>query len=563
MITDIYKKYKAEHYQETSNLTPLSFILRKAEIGENLTDLEWGWLEQQQLIETKGIIKSQEDYRDSLLEELRTEFFQLMRTPFLFNSIKKIPWIAYETALVLYKVNVHERLTNKELQLVDIRYHRFLDFNDRKRNHGITEDIPFDSSAGNILLKLEKKTLLCADDIGGLVSNNANSFLKPLKAQFSQLQNKYKANIQDNSDIDPLLLFYFLQKIEENSLLNQDEVLYLKENGYLETLGIIEEIKFSALKVKYRATQIQENSITHHLYKVLKRLDSGMPLTESDINYLKKRKLYETVKFIYKKEADCLIQKIEQGHGLRPDDVIWCEEHGFEEIILKWLKNEYEVKSYEDKPGTLYTILRKLEKGNRLTDVNVVWLEGENLLRRTNKVYIAHHTLEALYYENEFQRTKGYWNLVNASAHWRKSEKSKQALSLTDNLNFKKIKPAKLRDALLTTRGGAFRDIDDIVEAEKCALEAINHYPDSHNPYTLMGALYYDKRNYVEGDRWFDEAIKRGAKPLDQDLEIKRILRKKLDQKLIDHLLKKDPRRFSWVKDFARRSINRKQQKRA
>jgi hypothetical protein len=350
-----------------------------------------------------------------------------------------------------------------------------------------------------------------------------------------------------------------LQKLEEKKLPDEAEAQYLKEKGFIETLEIVQKIEFSALKEKYRATQIQEDDITHHLYKVLKKLETGLSLSEPDINYLKKRKLHETVKFAYKKEADSLIHKIEQGQGLRPDDVDWCEEHEFVEIVFLWLKQDFEVKHHQNTPESpLYPILKKLEAGSRLNDQELVWLEGEKLLQTSSKIFVTHHALEAQFYENEFQRTKNHWNLASASAQWRKAEKPEWALKQTNDLDFKQIKPAKLRAALLTTRGGALRDINHLDEAEKCALEAIKHFPDSHNPYTLMGALCYQTGRYDEGDRWFEEASKRGAEPRDQDAEIKRILRKKPDQALIDHLLQKDPHRFAWVKDFATKVSNRK-----
>jgi len=474
-------------------------------------------------------------------------------------SINTIPSVDSEIPLILYKVNTQERLVSSELHLVGSRYHKSLDFKDKISKLGITEDIPFNNISENILLKLENKTPLSAADIQWLGVSNVYSFLEISKQQFSSLQKKYKAFISDGVNVDLLSLFRMLQKLDENSLLSQEEALYLKEHDFTDTVDIIQQREFASLKERYKATKIQDNSPTHHLFKVLKKLDSGTSLTESDINYLKKRKLIDTVKFIYKKEADSLIQKINQGHGLRPDDITWCEDNNFEEIILKWLKKEYELKHNNDKPdSSLYLILRKLEAGNRLSDDEVVWLESEQLLWRPSKVFITHHTLEALYFENEFQRLKDHWKLASGSAHWRKAEEPKKALSLTDNLDFKKIKPAKLRAALFTTRGGAFRDIEYLVEAEKCALQAIKHFPDSHNPYTLMGALCYDNGDYGEGDRWFEEAIKRGAKPHDQDSEIKRILRKKPNPELIAHLLKKDPNRFSWVKDFSRGSANRK-----
>lgn len=563
MKTDLYEKYKAGHYKEMPALNPLSFILRKAELGKNLTSSEWQWLDQHQLTETQAIIKDQEDYRDSLLKEIRRELLELKKNRFVYFSVTTIPAVDSETALILYKVNAQERVTDSEFRFVRSDYHRFLDFNQRKQKYGIREDIPFDHDAEKILLKLEHQTPLCAADIEWLRNHNAHSFLETLENQFSRLQNKYKAIVQDALNADDLFaLCHILQKFEENKLPGQAETQYLKEIGLTETLEMIQQIEFSKLKAKYQATQIQENDIAHHLYKVLKKLESGLSLPEPDINYLKKRKLHETVKFAYKKEADSLIHKIEKDQGLRPDDVAWCEEHNFREIVLKWLKSDFGIEDRHRSPESpLYAILKKLAANNRLADDEVVWLEGEKLFNPVSQIYITYHALEARFCENEFQRTKSHWHLVNASAHWRKAGEPKSALRLTDNLNFEHIKSAKLRAALLTTRGGALRDINEPGEAEYCALEAIKHYPDSHNPYTLMGALCYDNGCYGEGDRWFEEAVKRGAQPHDQDAEIKRILRKKNEQErkeLIDHLLKKDPRRFAWAQKFAIKSANRK-----
>ena len=73
---------------------------------------------------------------------------------------------------------------------------------------------------------------------------------------------------------------------------------------------------------------------------------------------------------------------------------------------------------------------------------------------------------------------------TNLKKHWH----------LTEQIDFNKIKEAELKQALLTTRGGALRDLDDLVDAEKCALQAIEYWSKSHNPYTLLGAICYDTR---------------------------------------------------------------------
>ncbi len=46
----------------------------------------------------------------------------------------------------------------------------------------------------------------------------------------------------------------------------------------------IEEKRFSELKVKYKASKYEDSSPDSHLYKVLKKIDAGSQLGESDIN---------------------------------------------------------------------------------------------------------------------------------------------------------------------------------------------------------------------------------------------------------------------------------------
>ncbi|MGZ8160494.1 MAG: hypothetical protein ACXWT1_03700 [Methylobacter sp.] len=560
-MTNLYEKYNALQYQDLLAPNPLNFILTKAELGRNLTLPEWQWLEQHHLPDTIGMIKSQEDYRNSLHKKVRDELVQLKRNRYVYLLVTEIPNIDSEIALVLYKINAQERLSNTETRFARSDYHEFLDFIDSKQRNGILEDIPFDEKAKSILSKVERKTPLSASDIEWIFEYNVISFLRSLKNQLSFLQNKYKAVAQDTSIVNDLPLCLILQKLEEKKHLSESELKFLRENGFNDTVTIAQQIEFSVLKQKYQVTQVQEDNVNHHLYKVLKKLEAGIPLPEPDVNYLKKRKLSGTLKFVYKKQIESLMQKINLGHGLRPDDIAWCCQNNCEEIVFLWLKKEYEVENRTDTPESiLYTILTKLEASQRLTDEEVVWLQTEKLLKTrlkdrdhyvSTRIFIAHHTLEAKFYESEFQRTKNHWNLASASAQWRKAERPVHALDLTDNLNLKQIKPAKLKAALLTTRGGALRDIDRLDEAEKCALDAIQHFPDSHNPYTLMGALCYDSGRYEEGDKWFDEAVKRGAKFDEQDAEIKRILRKIKGQErkeLIEHLLKKDAHRFVWVK---------------
>ncbi|MGG6295138.1 hypothetical protein ACQ4M4_12160 [Leptolyngbya sp. AN02str] len=95
-------------------------------------------------------------------------------------------------------------------------------------------------------------------------------------------------------------------------------------------------------------------------------------------------------------------------------------------------------------------------------------------------------------------------------------------------MNWNKVHESDLKGALLVTRGAAFRDLGRLDEAEKCAVQAMECQPESHQPYTLMGAIYYDRCEYAKGDHWFDMAAERGAN--DTDDEIERIVRMTKDR---------------------------------
>jgi len=231
---------------------------------------------------------------------------------------------------------------------------------------------------------------------------------------------------------------------------------------------------------------------------------------------------------------------------------------------LKRLKLKYEVhKAAFDRikknSSTLIPVLQKLERGKRLLSEEVVWLQENHLLK--GRIAEAYHTNEAEHYEQIYERTDNIWNIVNASSHWRGAGRSKDAVRLTDCVNLPDIRKSKLKAALLTTRGGALRDIRESEQAEICALKAIFFQSEDYRPYNLMGAVHYDLRFFGEGDMWFEEAEKRGAPKHEADAELRRIVRRsngKDRQQLIKHLLQKDPVRYSWAREELKNENKRK-----
>ena len=99
------------------------------------------------------------------------------------------------------------------------------------------------------------------------------------------------------------------------------------------------------------------------------------------------------------------------------------------------------------------------------------------------------------------------------------------------------IKELKLNAALLTTRGGALRDIGELDKAEDCARQAIKLYQKSYHPYTLLGAICFQTGRYSEGQLWFEEARKFGAPENSEIDEILGVLKKLKDKKEKEKLL--------------------------
>jgi len=98
--------------------------------------------------------------------------------------------------------------------------------------------------------------------------------------------------------------------------------------------------------------------------------------------------------------------------------------------------------------------------------------------------------------------------------------------------------------------------------AEKCARQAIEFQPSSHHPYTLMGAICFDRYDRYEGEKWFEKAIQRGASRESIDVEIKKSVARMKDKdkrdKMIRDLLKQDSRRYSWANKYLSKNTHKK-----
>ena len=633
-------KYQATKYEDSSPSSLLYLILRRADLEFEISKFERKWLREHELLETIEAIEQQPQRKAEERRKLEANFSQLK------SKFKVTRGLSISSPLypILWKLDSENQLTDVEVKYLQEQgltqtvaiAEDMARLAALKAKYQATEypDCSLDSPLYQILKQLDAGEILSDVEANWLFNNQLVDTLEIFwqqkavrEAEFAQLKDKYKASEYPETSVSNPL-YQILKKLKWDIQLSESELNWLEENQLSETLSMVLEIEqtrhFAELKVKYKATTYEDSSLSSHLYKVLKKIDLDNQLGEQDINFLKKRKLTETITLALDKYAASLKSKIQSGEPLSEADFDWVKQNGRDDVItfaieiyvvslkskiklgeqlseadIDWLKqngredvislaqekefaalkSKYDVSNYKDRAPSspLYAILQKLDKGERLEPTDVAWLEenkieasqpsysyygwqeerryqGQRLF--SGKIFTDYHKIEALFYEQEYKNTGNKWKLPNASSHWRKAGQPRSALKLTENLDFDKIKENKLKSALLTTRGGAFRDINKLDDAEKCALKAIEYQPQSHHPYTLMGAICFERGQYSQGDDWFNEAIKRGASPRDQDAEMKRVVKNAKNGKrreVVEYLLKKDPQRYAWAKFYRNR----------
>jgi hypothetical protein len=592
-------KYQATKYENSSPSSVLYLILRKVDLGIEITALEFDWLKENELVETLVAIKQEQQHKLQQLVNLGVRFSKLQSKYKATNY--NASWKNTPLYYVLLKLDSENSLNGAEAEWLRAQgfsetyaifqeMKLFIALKAKYKATKYRDSLP-DSRLYKIIKKIDNQERLTNSEVNWLKNNELWETLdffqqqeSAREAQYANLKDKYQATKHpDKSISSPLYLI--LQNLDADKHLSESELNWLKQHELTETLDIILEIEqkrdFAQLKTKYKATQYEDSSPSSHLYKVLKRLDLGNVLREEDINFLKKRKLTDTIAIAKEKYTTTLKYKIDSGESLSDAEIDWLKNNERQDIItfaqqkhFAILKSKYDVSKYKDKSPScpLYTILQKLEKEERLEATDVAWLQANEIeippayqwweyeplytsyKLFSGKILIAYHTIEAKFYEQEFKRTGNKWNLPNASSHWRKADEPQRALQLTNNLELDKIKENKLKSALLTSRGGAFRDINKLDKAADCAKKAIEYYPKSHHPYTLMGAICFELGKYLEGEHWFQEAIKRGANPRDMDSEIKRVVKNAKNEnkrrEVVEYLLKKDPIRYAWAKSY-------------
>lgn len=230
------------------------------------------------------------------------------------------------------------------------------------------------------------------------------------------------------------------------------------------------------------------------------------------------------------------IQKFRQQQHL----IISRAQNQFIELANKYNVDINEVVD-ESGPTQLAQILVKLDKGENLDESEEKWLEENKLFELLANHY---HRLS-----KKFPSNSG-WCLARASAYFRDASLPEKAIEITNEFSERLTIDIRADSAVYTSRGAAFRSLHDIHEAKECANEAIRIRSDNFYSYCLLGGIAYDEGDAENGSGYFEKAIELGANPRIQEMEIKNITDAENRQTIINYLLKKDPKKYAWVKQF-------------
>jgi hypothetical protein len=217
------------------------------------------------------------------------------------------------------------------------------------------------------------------------------------------------------------------------------------------------------------------------------------------------------------------------------------------------LREKYELEHYIERHHfpRLMKILQKVDEEIRLTEKDVVWLSLDGDEYFTKPLKIAFHSIEAVFYADEFKNKKDPWLAVNASSHYRKCGKSITADQLLSTIKVKQLKSLKLQSALYTTHGGVKRDLSNSQAALTLGELAHKLTKNDFRPCTLLGAVNMENGSYDLGQAWYAKAIENGFSEKAMDSELRSIyfrLSKSEKDALRSHLHGIDLQRYKWAK---------------
>ncbi|MDJ0694439.1 hypothetical protein [Mastigocoleus sp. MO_188.B34] len=385
-------KYKIISSRNFASDSFLYLILRKADLGMEVTDVELQWLADNHFFDCIELISLQQ-YQAKEEKRLETELMQL-RAKYLIPDNIELP-IASSIDSVLWKLDNKHKITNLDIKLLN--------------THNLVETI-------------------------ALIKDIEN---------FSKLKNRFKVT-QESNIFPEEPLYIILKKLSVKEELSDSEAEWLLNSGLQEALKTYQqqknirkaELEFLELKSKYQVDYYKETVISSKLYSILKKLDSGDTLDHKDAQWLKKKKLNSLIKLDEEQRISRLFIKLKETYHatqntdtkacdrlfkvlirmaycdtgvskllriiqtlpehfkseLHEKDINWLAEQGLCEtaeiarkIHFQSLKSKYRIIGHNLPLDPFYLIMLKLEREERLDPKQVVQLIEEDSLSKGGK----------------------------------------------------------------------------------------------------------------------------------------------------------------------------------
>ncbi|MCH7384406.1 hypothetical protein MMP71_11130 [Acinetobacter dispersus] len=334
------------------------------------------------------------------------------------------------------------------------------------------------------------------------------------------------------------MLHRIIQKLK-----TRNDGFTLPEKSYLNRQGLLALKRFTESEISFN--QYRKEAVIEKL----KRIEAGQE-EKLRLEHLKELELIEE-----KKKQE----KLSRERKLR--DQVECEKQRIRELDPKFIAKQKEkalFKKYELEPfhisyelrNRLLKILSLVEREQRLSENDRIWLTSEGGEFFTEKLKGEFHRIEAEFYLQQYKVKKSNWSAINASSHLRKCQASKEAETFLENTKISASEDKKVLSAYFTTLGGVKRDLKKSAIAIEHGIRAHEIKPKDYRPCTLLGAIYMETHNYTLGHEWYEKARARGAPENSINAELKSILFK-LDYRkrseMIGSLLKKDQTLYGWL----------------
>lgn len=208
------------------------------------------------------------------------------------------------------------------------------------------------------------------------------------------------------------------------------------------------------------------------------------------------------------------------------------------------LQEKYKVHGYQDESPSspLYTILLKIEAGERFSKDDVDWLDHTHI----------YHLL-AIYHEQRYKKDGDLWDVAKAGKYWRMAGKPDNVLKIPLEAFSDDI---RANSAVLTNRGAAMRDLGQLDEARRSALAALEQDHSSYHAYNLLGGIYFQAGDLERGDEFFAKAMELGAPVLSQEEALKSAIQHSGEddrERTAHYLLAKDPKKYIWAQHYLKK----------